>query len=643
MLPVEIALPAEPQSHFFRRHQQAIATVACGAMAVAGWIVESSGMTDAATLLFVVSFAIGGYRSAYDGLRTLFVERELDVDLLMVVAAIGAGLIGYWLDGAILIFIFSLSGTLESYVTARSQRELRALMQVRPEQARLLRNDEAELVPAGSLQVGDRVLVKPGERIPADGKIRVGISAVNQAPITGESMPLDKGVGDEVFAGTLNGEGALQVEVTQPPEASLIARIVKLVEQATAERPAAQLFIERFEKGYARAVVAGAILVMVAPPLLLGWSWPVALYRSMVLLVVASPCALVVSMMPTLLSGIAAAARKGVLIKGGGYLEAIGTVQVLAFDKTGTLTSGVPKLTDVFALNGDADGLLTVVAAAESLSDHPIARAVVAGATARGLSWNSADDLQSIPGRGLRAVSAGKTWWIGSQGLMRERGLVLPPELVEVVRTLQSAGKSILLVADDAVRGVLAVQDTVRPEASQALAALRRSGISHLVMLTGDSWATAKAIGDQLGLDEVFAELLPEQKVAVINRLTRRFQRVGMVGDGVNDAPALAAATLGIAMGRGGTAVALEVADIVLMADDLAQIDYTVRLGRRANSLVRANLTIALGVIFILVAANFAAELTLPLGVIGHEGSTVLVTLNGLRMLTGPNPPQAAA
>ena len=612
------------------KHGEAVTTIVCAVFVLAGWLASGHGAKEASAALYLVAYAVGGYRQAIEGVTKLYQERELEVDLLMVVAAVGAAAIGAWGDGALLILIFALSGTLEGYASARTKRDIHALMALHPEEALIARGGEESIVPASSLVAGDLVIVKPGERIPADGRVVEGVSAVDQATITGEPMPVDKRPGDEVFAGTINGHGALRVVASRAAAETVLARIVALVKEAEERRPPAQLFIERFERRYAKVVVAGALLLALAPPLLLGWTLHAALYRSMIFLVVASPCALAAAMMPTLLSALSNGARNGVLFKGSAFVEAIGHVSVVAFDKTGTLTTGAPEVTDVIPLDGEhADGVLATAASIEYLANHPIGRAIVAEASRRGLDVPAAADHEDIPGMGARATVAGMRSAIGKPGMF----VSVAPEVLERKGRLEAEGKSVVLVGAGAVRGLVALRDTLRPEARAAISALRRLGVRRVVMLTGDGATSARAIANDAGVDEIHADLLPQDKTRVVEDLVRRHGGVAMVGDGVNDAPALAAATLGIAMGAAGTDVALETADVVLTRDDLAKIPYAVSLGRRALGIVKQNLVVALGVIVTLVVADLLGKINLPTGVVGHEGSTLLVTLNGLRLL----------
>jgi len=632
---MELALPRERQSFasVWENHGEAIATALSGLFLILGLLSQQLGAAPATTAtLFVVGYIAGGYRQAVEGITELIKERQLDVDLLMVVAAVGAAAIGYWLDGALLIFIFALSGTLEGYASARTQRDITALMELNPDEARVIRNGEERLIPIDSLSVGDTVIVKPGERIPADGILTEGSSAVNQASITGESIPVNKETGDEVFAGTINGQGALHVEVTRPATETVLARIIQLVQEAQERRPPSQHFIERFNRGYSKVVVAGALLVMGLTPFMLGWSFEEALYRSMVFLVVASPCALAASMMPTLLSALSNGARSGILFKGASFIESVGQIKVVAFDKTGTLTTGMPVVTDVlpFTDHDDLDELLTKSAAVESHSEHPLAEAIVREARRRNLPIGTVTNLQATPGQGVRAEIEGEEWRVGTLSFVSE---TMTPEMMQEKARLESVGKTVVLVGDARPRGLIALRDAVRPEAKAAVEELRRIGVEKVVMLTGDSRQTAAAIADEVGIDEVHAELLPQDKVRVVEDLTSRCGRVAMIGDGVNDAPALAAATVGIAMGARGTDVALETADVVLTTDDLSKIPYAMRLGRRSLGVVKGNLGLAIVVIASLVVANVMQMITLPWGVLGHEGSTLLVTLNGLRLL----------
>jgi Cd2+/Zn2+-exporting ATPase len=559
----------------------------------------------------------------------------------MIVAALGAAFLGLWrreyyliVDGAVLILIFSISGALEGYAMQRTERSIRSLMSLTSDTARVVQEGREHMIPVAQLQIGDRVLVKPGELVPTDGVIEEGLSTLNQAPITGESMPVEKTVGDEVFAGTINGSGALRLRIHQPPESSLIQRVIRLVEQAQTEAPPSQQFIERFERGYAKVIVLAGILLATLPPFLWGWDWETTIYRALIFLVVASPCALMAAIMPTLLSGIANAARHGILFKNGAQLETIGQVRAIAFDKTGTLTTGKPQVTNLLAVNHSETELLRIAAALERLSEHPIGNAIIQAAREREIIWTTAENGQAYAGQGITGEIRGHSAIAGKAAFVQSRVNSCSETLTAQSQQWEQEGKTVVWVAyNDSVLGIIAIADTVRPEAARAIARLKQLGIEAIVMLTGDNERTAQHIAEELGVDRVYAELLPEDKVNVIHRLQQQYQTVAMVGDGINDGPALAQASVGIAMGATGSDVAMETADVVLMADRLERLEHAVRLGRRSQAIIKQNIAFALGFIVLLLIANFASHITLPLGVIGHEGSTVVVTLSGLRLL----------
>jgi Zn2+/Cd2+-exporting ATPase len=634
-----LTIPRSPT--FLKEHPDAIAAFLCGILVLLGWLALQSGWLGLALLILPAAYTIGGYESAREGLTTLFKEKELDVDLLMIVAALGAAGLGLWreeynliVDGAILILIFSISGALEGYAMRRTERSIRSLMNLTPDTARLLRNGREQSVAIAQLQIGDEVLVKPGELVPTDGLIVEGFSTLNQAPITGESMPVEKTVGDEVFAGTINSNGALKLKIHQPPESSLIQRVIRLVEQAQTETPPSQQFIERFERSYAKAIVITGILLAILPPFFWGWSWETTIYRTLIFLVVASPCALMAAIMPTLLSGIANGARQGILFKNGAQLELIGRVRAIAFDKTGTLTIGKPQVIEVIAMPKAKTQLLQVAAALESLSEHPIGESIFQFARQQQVEWKKATNVQAHAGQGITGEIAQKLALVGNAAFVRERVNGWSDWLIASAQQLEDAGKTVVWVAyAGEPLGAIAVADTVRPEAKSTIARLKQLGIHEIAMLTGDNERTARSIAREIGIDQVYSELLPENKVDVVRSLQRRYQTVAMVGDGINDAPALAQASVGIAMGTAGSDVALDTADIVLMADRLERLVAAIRLGRRSQRVVKQNIAFALSFIVLLLIANFVSHITLPLGVVGHEGSTVLVTLSGLRLL----------
>ncbi|MBD2651991.1 heavy metal translocating P-type ATPase [Synechocystis sp. FACHB-383] len=630
-------------SNLFKDHPDAVAAITCGGLVFLGWQMLNLGWLGIALFVLTAAYVIGGFDSAREGLTALFEEKELDVDLLMIVAALGAAGLGLWrreytliVDGAVLILIFAISGALEGYAMQRTERSIQGLMSLTADVARVLRNGQEQTIPIAELKIGDQVLVKPGELVPTDGLIIEGFSTLNQASITGESMPVEKAIGDEVFAGTINGNGVLRLKIHQPPESSLIQRVIRLVQQAQTEAPPSQQFIERFERGYAKVIVIAGILLSTLPPFLLGWSWEETIYRALIFLVVASPCALMASIMPALLSGIANGARQGILFKNGGQLERIGRVRVIAFDKTGTLTTGKPEVVNVLATQPSTDKLLQIAAALESLSEHPIGEAIAQFTRQQNQTWATAINVQAQAGQGIIGDIEGQRAMVGKVAFVQAQVNEVATNLIEQSQQWEAEGKTVVWVAyAGEILGLIAVADTVRPAAAKAIARLKRLGIERIVMLTGDNSRTAHSIAQQVGVDQVYAELLPEDKVDVIRKLQKQYQSVAMVGDGINDAPALAQASVGIAMGAAGSDVALETADIILMADRLERLEHAIRLGRRAQGVVKQNIVFALSFVVILLIANFAGNITLPLGVLGHEGSTVIVTLSGLRLLRG--------
>ncbi|MFD7551708.1 heavy metal translocating P-type ATPase [Streptomyces sp. NPDC059816] len=582
--------------------------------------------------LYAAVYITGGWEPGWEGLKALR-DKTLDVDLLMVVAALGAAAIGQVLDGALLIVIFATSGALEAVATARTADSVRGLLDLAPTAAtRLLRGDVEESVPADALTVGDVILVRPGERVGADGQVLSGTSDVDQATITGEPLPVAKQTGDEVFAGTVNGTGALRVRVERDPSDSVIARIVKMVEDASETKAPTQLFIERIEQRYSIGMVI-ATLAVFAVPLAFGGELQPALLRAMTFMIVASPCAVVLSTMPPLLSAIANAGRHGVLAKSAVVMERLGQVDAVALDKTGTLTEGTPRVTSIRPQPGsglDENSLLALAAAAEHPSEHPLARAVVQAARERGLPLAEATGFTSTPGSGVTATVDGRTVWVGSPA----RLAASDPQTVSTVQELEDQGcTAVLVLIDGAPAGVLGIADRLRPDAKATVAALTTLTGRAPVLLTGDNERAARRLATEVGITDVRAGLLPQDKVAAVQGWEAEGRRVLVVGDGVNDAPALAAAHTGIAMGKAGSDLALETADAVVVRDELATIPAVVDLSRRARRLVVQNLVIAGIFITALVAWDLIGTLPLPLGVAGHEGSTVIVGLNGLRLL----------
>ncbi len=609
-----------------------------------------------ATMLAVIAYAAGGYSGLMGAIEEAK-RGKLDIDFLMITAALGAALIGEWKEGALLLFLFTLSGALETFAMERTRKAIQSLAVLRPETARVRVGDAEIQRPIDDVQVGDVVLVLPGERLPVDGRVLRGDSTLDQSSITGESVPVFKQVGDAVFAGTINGAGVLEVETTKLAAESTLSKIINLVEEARQDATPTQRFIDRFSGPYTYAVIGATLLAIAIPQLFSHESFGDTLYRAMTLLVVASPCALIISTPASVLSAIAAAARGGVLFKGGAYMEKLAMVNIFAFDKTGTLTSGHLEVTDLRPLNQYSESeLLRLAASAELRSEHHVGRAIVARARAAGLDPETPDDFRAIPGHGIQAAfqreNHRETLYIGNDKLFMSEEMDLSPAIRMIGEALQRKGKTAMLVVrrstvedtlgadrDWEVVGFIAVADSLRPEAVTAVQELRQQGVNHVVMITGDNKNVAENIGRAVGVDQIHSDLLPEQKVEIVQDLVAK-GKVAMVGDGVNDAPALATAHVGVAMGAGGTDVALETADVVLMASDLSKLPFAMKLSRRAGEIVKQNVVISVGVILTLVTLTvivplFAPtfRLPLPLGVVGHEGSTLVVVLNGLRML----------
>ena len=609
------------------------AAVATVLFAVGGLTQLAGGPAPAWWALYLSSYAAGGWEPALSGLAGLR-RRVLDVDILMIVAAVIAAGIGQVFDGALLIVIFASSGALEAFVTRRTADSVSALLTLAPERAtRLTDGGGEEEVDTSRLSVGDVVLVRPGERVGADGEVIDGLSEVDQASITGEPLPVVKQSGDEVFAGTFNGTGALRVRVNRAAHESVVARIVAMVEDASATKAKTQLFIEKVEQRYSVAVVA-ATLVLFAVPLTFGAAFEPTLLRAMTFMVVASPCAVVLATMPPLLAVIANSGRHGVLVKSAVALEELGTVDVVAFDKTGTLTAGTPRVTEVVPVEGmDRERVLAWAAAAEHPSEHPVARAVVAAAHEQGLPIEHCDSFTSVPGRDVSATVGGRHVQVGSPALL-DRASAASERARTVLRDLEDSGRTaVVLLLDGELVALLGVSDRLRPEAAATVAALQETTGNPPVLLTGDNQRAAHRLGTEVGISEVYAGLLPADKVARVQTLKDSGRRVLLVGDGVNDAPAMATADVGVGMGRNGSDLAMETADAILVRNDLATLPIVIALARRAHRIVRANLVIAAVVITGLVLWDLLGTLPLPLGVAGHEGSTVIVGLNGLRLL----------
>lgn len=632
-------------------------TSICLVATVAGWILqEISGVPVWVVWgVFLVAYVFGGYFTSLKALAMIR-NRQFGIDMLMILAALGAAAVGEPREGALLMFLFSLSGTLETYAMGRTHASIRSLIAMTPREAEVMDARGVRIISVEALEVGDVVLVRPGTQIPADGVIVRGESTINESSITGESIPVDKKLGAHVFAGTINGQGALEIEVRADASQSTLARIVSVVREAREQKAQSQDFTDRIVGVYyAYLVVVVTIIAFVVGVVWLSEPWAVAFYRAMTLMVVMSPCALVISIPAALLSALARSARDGVLFKGGRYLEAAAKVTVVALDKTGTVTTGQPQVvavipvggpgrisdqmpcidvqevlqSDQSTLNVDQIRLLVAAAAVESPSEHPLAKAVVQGALQRGLIIPAVTEFKAIVAAGASGVVCDQRLRVGKPTLFAN---VTPDVMIEI-EALQRQGNTVIAVGSDVeIWGLIAIADTVRPETRQALRALQKDGVK-LALLTGDNQHVAYSLAKDLGIDDVRADLLPQDKVAAIKDLQRRYGAVAMIGDGVNDAPALATADVGVAMGKGGTDVAHESADVVLMRDDLSKLAGALRLAKRARRVVWQNLIFAMTVIVMLVIFTLRGDVELTLGVIGHEGSTLLVVANGLRLL----------
>jgi Cd2+/Zn2+-exporting ATPase len=558
-----------------------------------------------------------------------------DMNLLMFIAVCGAALIGEWFEAVTVSFLFSVSLLLESWSVGRARRAIAALMDLAPVKARI-RNEQGtdEEVSPEQVSVGQLFYVRPGEKIPLDGKVKSGASSVNQAPITGESVPVNKEQGADVFAGTINGDGLLEVECTKPASDTTLARIIHLVEEAQSNRAPSEQWVEKFARYYTPAVMVLALLVLIAPPLLFAADWSSSLYRALVLLVIACPCALVISTPVTIVAALTAAARNGVLVKGGVFMEAPAHLKAIALDKTGTLTEGKPSVNKIVPLNDHSlEELLIRAASLESQSDHPLARAIVAAATERKLGLMPVEQFQIIQGKGAQGMLNGKLYWLGSHRYLEERQQETA-EVHEQLQTMQGAGNSVVVVGNDShVCGFITLVDKVRPAAKTTLSELHQLGIQHVVMLTGDNEGTAQAIAKEVGIDEVHAELLPEDKVRRVGFLVEKYTNVAMIGDGVNDAPALGRASVGIAMGAAGSDAAIETADIALMADNLAKLPWLIEHSRRALRIIHLNITCSLVVKAVFVVLTMAGYASLWAAITADMGASLVVIANGLRLL----------
>ncbi len=580
---------------------------------------------------YAASIVVGGYSLFYKGIHNL-IRAKFDMNTLMTIAVIGAAIIGEWLEGAIVVILFAVSEALERYSMDKARQSIASLMNISPKEALIQRHGQEILIPVENISIGDIMIVKPGQKLAMDGRVVKGNSTVNEAAITGESIPASKTEDDYVFAGTLNEEGMLEVEVTKLAEDRTIAKIIHLVEEAQAEKAPSQAFVDKFAKYYTPGIIVIAFLTAVVPPVFLGASWGEWVYLGLAVLVVGCPCALVVSTPVAVVTAIGTAAKHGVLIKGGIHLEAAGGLKTVAFDKTGTLTEGVPQVTEVVTFAENEKELLAVTAAIEKSSQHPLASAVIKKAEEVGCQSVQAENFQSLTGRGVRAIVDDVPYYAGSPELFTGMHGSLPLELQETIQNFEKKGNTVILLGtEETVLQLLAIADTVRNSARNAVQELNRLGM-RTVMLTGDNARTAEAVGREAGVTDIQAGLLPEEKLEQIKSF-RTVSATAMVGDGVNDAPALAASNLGVAMGGAGTDTALETADIALMADDLSKLPYTVKLSRRALRIIKQNITFSLGLKALALLLVIPGWLTLWIAIAADMGATLLVTINSLRLL----------
>lgn len=624
------------------RNLKVLTSVSSGVLLLLGWMLSFTGVPHSLPLtLYLLAVVVGGYYFGREAGEDLLFEHRVGIELLMSTAAVVATVMGQAGEGAMLVFLYSISEAAEGYTEDKTRSAVKALMNLAPKRA-VVRRDGGEVeIAIEEIDVGEVFLVKPGQSVATDGIVLSGTSSVNQAPVTGESVPIEKTPEDAVFAGSINGEGALEVRATKTFANNTIARIIQMVEEAQERKGASERFIERFGARYSPAVLLIGVLIAFLPPLLGAGPWVMWISRATVFIVAAAPCALVISIPITLVAALGTGARNGMLIKGGVYIEKLANIRVVALDKTGTVTKGEPEVTDVALVDQRGDGspasvqeLLAVAAGVEKRSQHPLAKAIVRYTRSAGIEPSEVSDFISFTGAGARGRWDGRIVFVGSPAMFALRiGAALAGKADEI-RRLEAEGNTVVLVGGTAhVWGLMAIRDNVRPNARQAMLALREVGVEKIVMLTGDNERTAHAIAREAGIEEVHAELKPEDKVAKVRELTRRYGHVAMVGDGVNDAPALAEATVGIAMGAAGTDVALETADVALMADDLERLVYALRLAHRNQSIVRQNLVLSTLVIGALVIGAVLGYFSLPIAVLGHEVSEFVVIASGLRML----------
>jgi len=611
---------------------QVVSTAVALAVTLSGWLLARAELDDLAVTMFALGYASAGWDPALRAVRSVRAG-SLDVDVLMLVAAAGASFVGHWLEGAVLLVLFSLGNTLETFAFRRTRRSIEALIRLRPEEAIHVIGSSERVIPVGELSPGDVVRVRPGARIPVDGVVVGGGSSVDESTLTGESVPVAKRVSDPVFSGTLNGSGSLDIQMTRPADQTALARILSLVERARESKAPTQSWIEEVEGRYAAGVILASGLAVVVPWGLLGWAFEDALYRAMTLLVVASPCALVISIPATIVSAVANGARHGILFKGGAHIDTLADVTTFAVDKTGTVTVGRPDVVAIRTGTGSSeDALVSAAAAAECRSEHHLAASIIRAAGARSLPIEQPSTFLSFTGQGVAAEVGRRHVRVGEPEFVRTHVRHFDESLGADLRADHPSATLVHVAIDERHAGVFAIQDHPRDSAKRAVSELQTVGVDRVMMLTGDSEATARAIGEMVGISEIHADLAPDEKSRILEK-TRGRGGVAMVGDGVNDAPALAVADVGIAIGAAGTDVALETADVVIMGEDLSSLAHAVRLSRRTRRIVRQNLAFALCTMTLLVLAASMGWIGLTAGVIGHEGSTVIVVFNGLRLL----------
>lgn len=627
-------LAEEPSIPFYKKHGTVLVSFL---FLVAGWAAffQQGEEHTTTTILFAISIVVGGYRLFITGLNNL-IRLQFEMKTLMTIAIIGAAIIGEWGEGATVVILFAISEALETYSMEKARASIRSLMNVSPKQATILIEGKEQLLAVKDIRIGDRMLVKPGQKIAMDGKIVKGYASISEAAITGESIPVAKGVQDEVFAGTFNEDGLLEVEVTKRVEDTTISKIIHLVEEAQAERAPSQAFVDKFAKYYTPLIIIIAFLVATVPPLFLGMDWNTWIYQGLAVLVVGCPCALVISTPIAIVTAIGNAARNGVLIKGGVFLEEVGRIKAIAFDKTGTLTRGAPEVTDVQTIQHSEEELLQILATLEGGSTHPLASAILQKAKEMGVADTShtMENFESVAGKGIMASIEGIVYKAGSPNWFLNEKHPEVEMLGERIHQLQNAGKTVIVVGTpDKIIGILGIRDEIRESSASTVKDLKEMGIRHLYMLTGDNDRTAEAIGHEVDIDQVKSGLLPEDKLRYIKELREKHGSMMMVGDGINDAPALAASSVGVAMGGAGTDTALETADVALMGDDLKKLPFTIRLSRKALAIIKQNIAFSLGLKILALLLVIPGWLTLWIAIFADMGATLLVTLNSLRLL----------